>query len=125
MRTAPAALIASLVLLTGCAEARETASTAKDCAALANDVAQSGLDRAPTQQEAQAAVRRLDDRIQKLDSPKVKDAATDLRDQLRALEQAARSGNAADARKAGDQARAAARKTAETCGLPADQFLRS
>ena len=113
-----------LVLLTGgCAEARDAASTVADCAGLASDVARSGLSGTPTRAEAEEAVRRLDERVSSLDSPEVRDAATDLRDRLRELQEAARAGDAAAARSAADRAREAARRTAQECGLPADQFL--
>ena len=113
-----------LVLVTaGCQQARDTAATVSDCAGLASDVARSGLSGVPTQAEAEQAVRRLDDRVQTLDSPDVRDAATELRDRLRDLQSAARSADPAAAQQAADAARAAARRTAEVCGLPADQFL--
>ena len=114
------ALLLPLVLvLTAC----NAASTVTDCAALASDVARSGLAGVPTQAEAEQAVQRLDERVESLDSPDVKDAATDLRDRLRDLQSAAASADPAAAAQAADEARAAARRTAEVCGLPADQFL--
>lgn len=113
-----------LALLTaGCAEARDAASTVSDCAGLASDVARSGLAGTPTREEAEQAVRRLDDRISSLDSPDVRDAATELRDRLRELQEAARTGDAAAARSAATRAREAAARTAQECGLPAEQFL--
>jgi TolA-binding protein len=124
MRCRSLALLLPLVLLTaGCAQARETASTVSDCAGLASDVARSGLSGVPTRTEAEQAVQRLDDRVGSLDSPAVRDAATELRDRLRDLQEAARSADPAAAAQAADEARAAARRTAEVCGIPADQFL--
>ena len=124
MRTRPLTLLLPLVLLTaGCSEAREAASTVTDCAGLASDVARSGLSGVPTQAEAEQAVQRLDERVETLDSPPVRDAATDLRDRLRELQEAARSSDAAAATQAASRAREAARRTAEVCGLPVDQFL--
>lgn len=116
-------LLPLAVLTAGCADARDAASTVTDCAALAGDVARSGLSGVPTQAEAEQAVRRLDDRIDGLDSPDVREAATALRDRLRDLQEAARSADGAAAAQAAEEARAAARRTAETCGVPADQFL--
>lgn len=113
-------LLLPLVLLAGgCSQAR----TVSDCAALASDVARSGLSGVPTQAEAQAAVQRLDERISSLDAEPVRTAATDLRDRLRELQESARSGDAAAARAAAERARESARRTAQACGLPADQFL--
>ena len=124
MRTRSLTALLPLLLLTaGCSDAREAASTVTDCAGLASDVARSGLAGVPTQAEAEAAVQRLDDRVQSLDSPEVRDAATDLRDRLRELQQAARAADPAAAAQAAERAREAARRTAQTCGLPADQFL--
>ena len=120
MRTRPAALLLPLVLLL---PACDTASTVTDCAGLAADVARSGLSGVPTQGEAEQAVQRLDERVESLDSPDVKEAATALRDRLRDLQEAARSADPAAAARAADEARAAARRTAEVCGIPADQFL--
>ena len=112
-----------VLLLTGCSEAAETASTVRDCAGLASDVARSGLAGTPTQAEAQAAVDRLDERIAGLGSTTVKDAATTLRDRLRELQEAAAAADPAAAKTAVTAARDAARGAAEACGLPADQFL--
>lgn len=124
MRSRPLLLILPLVLLTaGCSEARDAASTVTDCAGLAADVARSGLSGVPTQAEAEQAVQRLDDRVASLDSPEVKEAATALRDRLRELQEATREADPARAARAADQARAAARRTAQACGIPADQFL--
>ena len=122
-RRAVTTLLVSAVLLTGCADARSKVTTVKDCAGLAADVARSGLAGTPTQAEAEAAVRRLDERVETLDSPEVRDAATDLRDRLRELQEAARSADPAAATMAAGRAREAARRTAEVCGLPAEQFL--
>ena len=116
-------LLPAALLLGGCAEAREVASTVTDCAGLASDVAQSGLGGVPSQAQAEQAVQRLDERVQSLESEQVRDAATDLRDRLRELQEAARSADPVAARQAAERARAAARRTAEACGLPADQFL--
>jgi len=124
MRLRPLTLLLPLVLLTaGCSEAREAASTVSDCAGLASDVARSGLSGVPTQAEAEQAVQRLDERVETLESPAVRDAATALRDRLRDLQEAASSADPAAAAQAADEARAAARRTAEACGLPASQFL--
>lgn len=116
-------LLPLALLTSGCAEARDAASTVSDCAGLASDVARSGLTGTPTRAEAEEAVRRLDDRISSLDSPDVREAATELRDRLRELQEAARTGDAAAARSAADRAREAAGRAAQACGLPADQFL--
>ena len=124
MRRRLLSLLVPLTLLAaGCEQARDAASTVSDCAGLASDVARSGLGGVPSQAEAEEAVRRLDERVGTLDSPDVRDAATELRDRLRDLQSAARSGDPAAAAKAADRARAAARRTAEVCGVPADQFL--
>lgn len=117
----PLALAA--VLTAGCSEAQQAASTVSDCAALARDIASSGLSGVPTQAEAEQAVQRLDDRVQDLGDTQVREAATTLRDRLRELQEAAASADPAAARAAAEGARDAARDTAEACGLPADQFL--
>jgi len=116
-------LLVPVLLLTGCSEAVETATTVRDCAGLATDVARSGLAGTPTQAEAEAAVDRLDERIAGLESTTVREAATTLRDRLRELQAAAASADAARAQAAVTAARDAARDAAEACGLPADQFL--
>ena len=124
MRRRLLALLLLLALLTaGCQQARDAASTVSDCAGLASDVARSGLSGVPSQADAEQAVRRLDERVETLDSPDVRDAATDLRDRLRDLQEATRAADPAAAAQAADRARAAARRTAEVCGVPADQFL--
>ncbi len=111
------------LLVTGCSEAREAVGGAADCASLAADIARTGLDGVPTAAEAEAAVQRLDDRVQDLQDPSVREAAGTLRDRLRDLQEAARSADPAAVEQAVTDAREAARSTAEACGLPADQFL--
>ena len=124
MRRRLLTLLLPLALLAGgCQQARDAASTVSDCAGLAGDVARTGLSGVPSPAEAEQAVRRLDERVASLDSPDVRDAATELRDRLRDLQVATRSADPAAAAQAADRARAAARRTAEVCGLPADQFL--
>ena len=117
------AVLLTGVLLTGCSETRDAVSGASDCAGLAADIARTGLSGVPTQEEAQQAVDRLDERVQGLDDGKVKDAASGLRDRLRELQEAARSADPAAVQTAASQARDAARDTAQACGLPAEQFL--
>lgn len=122
MKRAALALL-PVLLLTGCAAAQETAATVQDCAGLASDVARSGLGGVPTQADAEEALRRLDERVESLESETVRDAATGLRDRLQELVEATRSGSAADVTAAADRARTAAREAAEACSLPVDQFL--
>ena len=120
-RLLPALLL--LPLAVGCSEVQDTANRAADCAGLAQDVAASGLDRTPTQADAEQAVDRLDRRIEQLDDEDVKQAATTLRDRLRELREAAQAADPAAAQAAAASARDAARAVAETCGIPVDQVL--
>lgn len=115
--------IVLLVLLTACSEVRQTAGRAGDCAGLVRDVAATGLSGTPSVDDAEAAVRRLDDRLQEIDDEELAAATRTLRDRLQELVEAARSTDADAARAAGDDARAAARETAELCGVPVDQVL--
>lgn len=117
-------LLPLTLLAGGCSEAVDTATAVRDCAGLASDVARTPLSGTPTQEEVEQAVRRLDERVESLDSPDVRDAASELRDRLRELQEAARSADPAAVRQATERARAAATSTAEACGLPAEQFLR-
>ena len=116
-------LLLTVLLVGGCAEVRGTATTVRDCAGLASDVARTGLAGVPTQAEAEAAAQRLDQRVQDLADETIRSAATRLRDRLRDLKEAAASADPARARAAADDARDAAREAASACGLPADQFL--
>ena len=122
-RTAAVALGLLVAVLSSCSEAQDLASRATDCAGLASDVASAGLDRTPSQAEAERAIDRLDERIAQLDNPEVKDAATALRDRLREVQEAARNADPAAAQRAAGQARDAARAAAQACGVPVDQFL--
>ena len=121
-RLAPLLVLPAL-LLTGCSEVQDAASRTSDCVGLARDVASSGLAQTPTREEAEAAARRLEERVEQLDDPAVREAAGTLRDRLRDLQEAAASADPAAVQAAAQQARDAARATAETCGLPVDQFL--
>ena len=116
-------LLLAGLLGTGCSEARDAVGGAAECASLAADIARTGLDGLPNGAEAQQAVQRLDDRVQELQDPQVRDAAGTLRDRLRDLQEAAQSADPAAVEQAVADAREAARGTAEACGLPADQFL--
>jgi hypothetical protein len=117
----PLALTA--LLATGCSGASDAVSGATDCAALASDIARSGLSGVPTAQEADQAVDRLDERIDGLQNAEVREAATALRDRLRELQEAVRSADVPAASQAASAARDAARDTAQACGLPAERFL--
>jgi hypothetical protein len=119
----PALLLVPVLLLTGCAQAQEAADTVQDCAGLASDVARSGLGGVPTQEEAEQALQRLDERVANLDSEQVRGAATELRDRLRDLVEATRAADPAAVERAAGEARDAARQAAEICSLPVDQFL--
>jgi len=116
-------LVPSLLLVGGCAEARDTATAVRDCAGLAADAARSGLSGVPTQSEAEQAVQRLDDRIGEIDSPDVRDAATALRDRLREVQEAVASADSSAVTGAVQAARDAAESAAAACGLSAEQFL--
>ena len=122
-RRALLALLPLALLAGGCDAAQETADKVQDCAGLASDVARSGLTGVPSEQEAQDALQRLDDRVESLDSQEVRDAATELRDRLGELVDATRDADPAAARAAADRAREAARGAAEACSIPVDQFL--
>ena len=122
-RSTLALLVTSTVLLTGCAQARETAGTIQDCAGLVSDVASTGLQGVPTKAQAEQAVQRLDERVQSLGPGAVREAATALRDRLDELQQAAGRADAAAVRKATTDARDAAATAAKACSLPVEQFL--
>jgi hypothetical protein len=117
------ALLPLALLTAGCGETRDAVTTVADCAGLVSDIAGSGLSGVPTQEQAETAVRRLDERVSGLSSPEVREAAGDLRDRLRELQEAARSADPAAATAAADRARAAASATADACGVPLDQLL--
>ena len=116
-------LLLTALLTTGCSQARDALGGAADCASLASDIAGIGLNGLPSAAEAEQAVQRLDDRVQDLQDPEVRDAAGTLRDRLRDVQEAARSADPAGVQRAVTEARDAARDTATACGLPADQFL--
>ena len=118
-----APVLLSLLLTGACAEARDAAGTASDCAGLASDIARSGLSGVPTQGEAEQAVQRLNERVDTLESPDVREAASELRDRLSELQEAVRATDQQPAAAAAESARQAARLTAETCGLPVETFL--
>jgi hypothetical protein len=127
-RLAPALLL--LLLVTSCSEVRDTTdgvsgriSGAADCVGLARDVAATRLSGTPTAQDADEAVRRLDDRVRQMDDGELKTATSTLRDRLREVADAARRGDAGAAQAAGEGARDAARETARICRLPIDQFV--
>lgn len=117
------ALLPLALLAAGCGQTRDAVTTVADCAGIVSDIAGSGLSGVPTQEQAEAAVRRLDERVSGLSSPDVREAAGDLRDRLRELQEAARSADTAAAQAAAERARTAAGATADACGVPLDQLL--
>ena len=121
MRLLP--VVGAPLLLLGCSEAVDTATKVKDCATLASDLAQSGLGRTPTAAEAEATAKRLQERVESLDSQEVKDAASTLASRLEELRAAAARKDAADVQAALTRARDAARDAASTCGVPVDQLV--
>lgn len=123
MRTPVLALPVLLLALTGCGEIRDTADRATTCVGLAQDAAAAGLDQTPTVEDAERAAQRLDDRVAGIGDAELKESAARLRDRLRELTEAARGADPAAVRQAAEQARQAARDTAQTCGVPVDQFL--
>ena len=124
MRPRPAlALLALPLALTACSEVAETAGRAGDCAGLVRDVASAGLSGTPSVADAEAAARRLDERVDEIGDTRLREAAGTLRDRVDALAAAARSADAAAVQRAVDDARGAARETAELCGVPLDQLL--
>jgi hypothetical protein len=118
-----AAAVLLLLLVAACSDVRDTAGRAADCVGLARDVAASGLSRSPSVADAEAAARRLDERIQGIDDAELRSSTAQLRDRLQDLADASRAADEAGARAAAEQARSAARDTARLCGVPADQFL--
>jgi hypothetical protein len=95
---------------------------AADCAGLVGEL--TGIDwsdvrRAPA--EAEQAAQNLDQRLREVDDADVKQAGEALRDRVRALADAARTADAADAQRALADVEAAARRLASTCGVDVDQ----
>ncbi len=117
-------LVVALPLLAACSQAVDTATKARDCAALARDVASVPLSQVPTREQAEQAARRLDERVEQLEDPQVSEAARTLRDRLREAAQAAGRADPAAARRAVGEVRTAAEQTAQACGVPVDQFVR-
>jgi hypothetical protein len=116
-------LLVTPLLLLGCSDAVDTATKVKDCATLASDLAQSGLGSTPTAAEAEATAKKLQERVETLDSQEVKDAASTLADRLEELRAAAARKDATDVQAAVTKARDAARDAASTCGVPVDQLV--
>jgi hypothetical protein len=124
VRLRPALSLLVLPLaLTACSEVAETAGRAGDCAGLVRDVASAGLSGTPSVADAEAAARRLDERVGQIDDAQLREAAGSLRDRVEELAEAARSADPGRVQTAVDDARAAARSTAELCGVPVDQLL--
>ena len=123
MLTRAAVVLLLALPLTACGDVQETAGRAADCVQLARAAADAGLSGTPSAAQAEEAVRTLDERVEGIDDPQLREDAGALRDRLREVLEAARSADPATATAAADRARQAARDTARTCGLPVDQFL--
>jgi hypothetical protein len=130
VRTALLAVPLLALALTGCSDAQDavqsaagTAKKLQDCAGLARDVASTGLDRVPTQAEAEAAQKRLEDRVDQIGDETVKEAASALADRVRELTEALRTADRAKIQAKATEARDAARKAASACDVPVGQFL--
>jgi hypothetical protein len=123
LRRRGTAALLLLLPLTACSEVAETAGRAGDCAGLVRDVASAGLSGTPSAADAEAAARRLEDSVQDIGDATLRESASALRDRVQALAEAARSADPPRAAAAAEDARAAARETAELCGVPVDQLL--
>jgi hypothetical protein len=123
LRRPALALLALPLALTACSEVSETAGRASDCAGLVRDVASAGLSGTPSVADAEAAARRLDERVGSIDDARLREATGTLRDRVDALARAARAADPAAVQAAVEEARAAARDTAQLCGVPVDQLL--
>jgi hypothetical protein len=125
LRPAALALVLAAPVLAGCDAARQAGQgvdKAADCAGLVSEL--TGVDwndvrQAPAQ--AEQAAQRLDQRLREVDDADVKQAGEALRDRVRAMADAARSADAADAGKALADVEAAARRLAAACGVDVDQ----
>ena len=116
-----------LAALAGCSEAEQKLDSAasgtakaRDCVALANDVAASrlGSDGQLDAQDAGRAAKDLSGRVGQIQDKTLRDLATELQS---ALQQAA-SATPADLAAAQDRALQAARRAADECGIPLAQF---
>jgi predicted small secreted protein len=124
-RALTVAVVLAAPLLAGCGaaqQAQQGVDKAADCAGLVGEL--TGVDwndvrRAPA--EAERAADRLDQRLREVDDAEVKRAGEALRDRVRRMADAARSADAADARKALADVEAAARRLAAACGVDVDQ----
>jgi hypothetical protein len=128
LRTTTVALVLAAPVLAGCEAAQQAQEVgqgvdkAADCAGLVGEL--TGIDwsdvrRAPA--EAEQAAQNLDQRLREVDDADVKQAGEALRDRVRALADAARTTDAADAQRALADVEAAARRLASTCGVDVDQ----
>ena len=125
VRALAVALILAAPLLAGCdaaQQAQQGVDKAADCAGLVGELTGINWDdvrQAPA--EAERAAQKLDQRLREVDDADVKQAGEALRDRVRALAEAARNADAADAQKALADVEAAARRLASTCGVDVDQ----
>jgi hypothetical protein len=126
MTTRHARIVAALLglgLLTACAGQITPEQLAAECTGLAGEVAQSGLTGTPTQQQVRDVAARLDGRLSDLRDPSVHDAAVSLHQNLHALEEALKDGDASKAQRATQAARDDAASAAQACGMPVERFL--
>jgi hypothetical protein len=118
-----AAALLGLVLVTGCAGQITPEELAAECTGLAGEVVQAGLAGTPTEEQVRDVANRLDDRLGNLRDPGVHDAAVSLHQNLHALEQALKDGDASKAERASRAARDDVASAAQECGMPVERFL--
>lgn len=131
MRTTCLLVVPVLALaLAGCSDTQEAVNSVSatvgkltDCAGLARDVASAGINRVPTQAQADAAQRKLKDRVATIGDARVKDAAGELADKVGGLADAIRSSDRAAISAKVSEVRAAVASAARACNLPMEQFV--
>jgi hypothetical protein len=129
---AGAVLTVAALLAAGCSEARDAvdgatsaAQKVRDCAGLAADAARAGIgERQVSVEDAQQAAQRVEQRVSEIDNADVRAAAERLQAALADAAEAVRTQDTSRLEEARQQVTDAARRAAESCDLPVEQFTR-
>lgn len=124
MRAPLGVLLVAVLAAAGCSSSSASQDTAL-CTSIVTDLAGSGLQGTPSQDQARQAGLHLDRRLTQVAKPTIHEAVIKLHTDLHRIEVLRKGGDAAGAAKASADARSDVDRLARACGQPASTFLGS
>jgi hypothetical protein len=124
MRLPLGVVFVAVLAAAGCSSSSASQDRAL-CTGIVTDLAGSGLQGTPSQEQARQAGLHLDPRLTQVAKPAIHEAVIALHTDLHRIEVLRKGGDAAGASKASGDARSDVARLARACGQPASTFLGS